>query len=233
MKILALVAVAIALTVGALYAQSTQLVTVGSGTVAVGDKTWLRIELDSAPNGLSGFDMTASVMNPLVAEISGAFFPPFHTDELSLSRATSTSPGKSMRVTTADLAHLVEPGAVDAELVAIDVTGILSGRSTTIELQIDQIDDEVGTAIPVTVQIGTISVEFPILAGATKPVQDLNGDGLAEDINANNLEDFDDVVDFFWAFGEVEVTGNVHVFDFNGNGLIDFDDIVKLFQSIT
>lgn len=233
MRIPALVALALFLTLGTLYAQAPILVTVASGTVAVGATTPLRVTLENATSGLSGFDMTAVITDPTVAEISGATFPPFGDAGFDLSIATSTSPGTSLRVANVDLAGLVEPGATGQhELVTFDVVGILSGRSTTLELIIRRIDDEVGNPIVATVQIGTVTVEFPILQGKLLPVQDLNGDGLAEDMNSNGLTDFADVVDFFWAFGDVEVTGNIHVFDFNGNALLDFDDIVTLFKSI-
>lgn len=233
MRIPALVALALFLTLGTtLYAQSPILVTVASGTVAVGATTPLRVTLENATSGLAGFDMTAVITDPSVAEISGATFPPFGGDGLDLSLATSTSPGTSLRVVTVDLAGLVERGATgEHELVTFDVVGILSGRSTTLELIIRRLDDEDGNPMAATVQVGTVTVEFPILQGKFSPVQDLNGDGLAEDINANDRTDFADTVDFFWAFGDVEVTGNVHVFDFNGNARLDFDDIVTLFQS--
>lgn len=232
MRIPALVALALFLTLGTLYAQAPILVTVASGTVAVGATMSLPVTLENATSGLAGFDMTAVITDPNVAEISGATFPPFGDAGFDLSLVTSTSPGTSLRVAIVDLAGLVQPGATGQhELVTFDVVGILSGRSTTLELVIRRIDDEDGDPIAATVQIGTVTVEFPILQGKLSPVQDLNGDGLAEDINANGRTDFADVVDFFWAFGDVEVTGNVHVFDFNGNALLDFDDIVTLFQS--
>lgn len=233
MRIPAIVALALFLTLGTLYAQSPILVTVASGTMAVGATTSLRVTLENATSGLAGFDMTAVITDPNVAEISGATLPPFGDAGFDLILVTSTSPGTSLRVATVDLAGLVERGAAGQhELVTFDVVGILSGRSTTLELVIQRLDDEDGDPIAVTVRTGTVTVEFPILAGKLSPVQDLNSDGLAEDINANDRTDFADVVDFFWAFGDVEVTGNVHVFDFNGNSRLDFDDIVTLFKSI-
>ena len=230
MRIPALVALALFLTLGTLYAQSPILVTVASSTVAVGATTPLRVTLENATSGLAGFDMTAVITDPNVAEISGATFPPFGDAGFDLILVTSTSPGTSLRVATVDLAGLVEPGATGQhELVTFDVVGVLSGRSTTLELIIRALDDEDGNPIAATVQSATVTVEFPILAGKLSPVRDLNGDGLAEDINANGRTDFDDIVTFFFAFGDVEITGNAHVFDFNGNALLDFDDIVTLF----
>ncbi|KAF5063394.1 Glycosyl hydrolases family 17 [anaerobic digester metagenome] len=67
------------------------------------------------------------------------------------------------------------------------------------------------------------------LPGGMDRPNDLDGDGLVEDVNGNQRTDFADVVLFFnqmdW------ITGNepVGAFDWNGNGRIDFADIVRLF----
>ena len=213
---------------GPLWAQTTSLVTVGSGTVDVGGVLSLPVTLDGAPTGLAGFQMTGTIADPAIAEISGASFPPFDVPELDLRTARSTAQAALM-VAAVDLAGLIESGAGEHELVTFQVRGLLSGRSTTLELAVNQLDDDVGDAIASMVQIGTVFVQFPTVLSA--PVNDLDGDGLAEDVNANGLLDLADIVDFFQAFGDPALTENVHVFDFNGNGLLDFVDVVELFKA--
>jgi RHS repeat-associated protein len=72
------------------------------------------------------------------------------------------------------------------------------------------------------------------LPGFTNPPTDPDGDGLYEDLNANNRKDFNDVVLMFnhmqWIAANEPL--GAFDFDFNANGRIDFNDIVKLFGEI-
>jgi PKD repeat protein len=73
----------------------------------------------------------------------------------------------------------------------------------------------------------------PVIPGAAYPSQDLDKDGLSEDVNGNSRQDFDDVVTLFNAMDSPEVQENTDYFDFNGNGRIDFDDIVRLMNTVS
>ena len=70
------------------------------------------------------------------------------------------------------------------------------------------------------------------LPGFTNPPTDPDGDGLFEDLNANDRKDFNDVVLMFNQMQWIAVNEPVSAFDFNGNGRIDFNDIVKVFGEI-
>ena len=80
--------------------------------------------------------------------------------------------------------------------------------------------------------IVTVQIDFPTLPGEVGPVQDLDGDGLAEDVNGNGRADFDDLVTLFQHMLSPEVQNNQEYFDFNGNGWLDFDDIVEMFRTM-
>lgn len=75
-----------------------------------------------------------------------------------------------------------------------------------------------------------VEVVYPALPGMAGPAQDLDGDGLAEDVNGNGRLDFADVVTLFDHMDSEEVRFNQKAFDFNGNGHVDFDDIIRLFE---
>jgi PKD repeat protein len=70
------------------------------------------------------------------------------------------------------------------------------------------------------------------IPGFTNPPTDPDGDGLFEDLNANNRKDFNDVVLMFNQMQWIGANEPICAFDFNGNGRIDFNDIVKLFGEI-
>lgn len=64
------------------------------------------------------------------------------------------------------------------------------------------------------------------------PSQDLDGDGLYEDVNGNGILDFDDVVTLYDNMEMIEQTEQGEYFDFNGNGILDFDDVVILYDML-
>ena len=72
----------------------------------------------------------------------------------------------------------------------------------------------------------------PTLSGLASPSQDLDADGLCEDINGNGLSDFGDIVTLFQQIDSPEVQDNAATFDFNGNGLADMGDVVELFTRL-
>ena len=67
------------------------------------------------------------------------------------------------------------------------------------------------------------------LPGMGSPVQDLDGDGKAEDLNGNGRFDFADVVAFFQYLDSQVVQANSNDFDFTGDGLVDMADVRELF----
>ena len=93
------------------------------------------------------------------------------------------------------------------------------------------ISDDNGDFGTDTLQVDVTKV-YPVLPGLTDPARDLNGDGLAEDINGNGRLDFDDIVKLFQNINSQAVTDNSSDFDFNGNGFVDMDDIVQLFMML-
>jgi PKD repeat protein len=61
---------------------------------------------------------------------------------------------------------------------------------------------------------------------------DLDADGLFDDVNGNNRPDFSDVVLFFNQMTWIAENEPLEFFDFNGNGRIDFADTVWLFNAL-
>jgi PKD repeat protein len=78
--------------------------------------------------------------------------------------------------------------------------------------------------------VGTTPVV--IVPGGSAVPQDLNHDGLYEDVDGNGVLDFEDVVLFFNQMDWIADNEPVAAFDFNRNGQIDFNDIVILFNEL-
>lgn len=108
----------------------------------------------------------------------------------------------------------------------------------------------VSTTLPLTAGIHHLTIRFTgdgqnldqisfttgptvlVVPGATKLPQDLNNDGLYEDLNGSGLLDFNDVVLYFNQMDWISEHEPVDAFDFNKNHAIDFNDIVLLFNML-
>ncbi len=188
----------------------------------------LNLTLDSAPAGLSGYNLTISLSNTSVATLLSAEFPGWAN-----LRSNSSLPGGSVWIKAADINELISSGANNVLLATLTIRGDAPGKANLL-ISVSGMDDDNGTQInPATVASQVeVSAVVPFPCEVCKMPTDPDGDGLYEDINGNGRKDFNDVVVFFnyleW------VTGNqpISSFDFNGNGRIDFNDIIKLFEEL-
>ena len=92
------------------------------------------------------------------------------------------------------------------------------------------VTDDIGAAAQASVTISVAAM--PTLPTMLSPVNDLDGDGLAEDINGSGRLDFADVVGLFENLESPEVTDNMALFDFDGDGAIGFGDVISLFEEL-
>ena len=74
---------------------------------------------------------------------------------------------------------------------------------------------------------------YATLLGMTSRVQDLNRDGLAENMTAAANSYFADFVALFQHTDSPTIQDERSVFDFNGNGQVDLADVVELFGALT
>jgi len=84
----------------------------------------------------------------------------------------------------------------------------------------------------ITIVSKEIMVSLPSLPAGENPPTDPDEDGLFEDLNGNEIVDFDDVTKYFKYFEWIENNYRVNLVDFNLNGRVDFDDIIELFKEV-
>lgn len=78
---------------------------------------------------------------------------------------------------------------------------------------------------------GGITTRPSALPDGTVP-QDVDGDGIYEDLDGNAAFDSDDVVTHFRQIDSDAIQHSADAYDANGNGNADFDDIVTLFEGL-
>jgi PKD repeat protein len=196
-----------------------------NATVINGQTTEIVISVDSLPAGLAGYNLTVDIDDPTVAEIVGI--------EYSWANLTENSslPGTSIYLKALDGNSQIEAGATDVVLATLTVKGKELGN-TSFTLGIDRLDDDTGDEIDAILEIGTLEVGMTSVPGQENSPQDLDGDGICEDLSGDGSLSFVDVELFFHHMDWIEDNLPIENFDFNGNGRIDFDDIVDLFEMV-
>jgi PKD repeat protein len=189
----------------------------------------VNLTLSSAPNGLSGYNLTASLSNSSVAEILSVNFPDWAT-----LYDNSMLPSDSVWIKATDLNDRIKRGGSNISLATLIIRGDKQGKSD-IFINVTKIDDDDGNPIyPITIpgQVTVVPSCGITVPSCANPPTDPDNDGLCEDTNGNVRKDFYDVIVFFKNLEWVEKNQPIECYDFNKNGHIDFDDIVKLFEEI-
>ncbi|GAB7016628.1 hypothetical protein JCM10550A_19970 [Methanogenium cariaci] len=189
------------------------------------------IKLSSAPDGLMRYNIIVALERPELAEIVNVSIP-----EWISTQETSGVPSDSVSLVGYDGDGTVVAGAENIVLGTFTVRGDVAG-STGISVGINPfggyLTNDCGmNFIPYCVdstlnvsQMGEI-LPFPDMAVMPK---DLNGDGIYEDINANDEVDYADVSLYYQNRAWIVENQDISAFDFSGNGEIDLADVALLF----
>lgn len=141
---------------------STAPVTLSAGSAGTTDLT-----LDTAPSGISGYQVTVSSDNPAIVKITGATFPAW----AALSEAVPAD-GGAYALRAIDLNSGVEAGATGITLATLSLQAVRAGNAQ-ITIQSLQVDDDAGNALQAESRGGSITVTGgagPTPAPTTKPV---------------------------------------------------------------
>jgi hypothetical protein len=139
--------------VGAAAAQDDPVVTVESTSVAVGANATVNLTLSSAPQGISGYNLTLTVVDPEVATITGVSAP----GAFQLSPTDNLQDGTVANVEAVDLTSSVEPGATDVPLGTVRLRGETDG-ATTLRVEVLAMDADGGGDVAPATRNGTLTV---------------------------------------------------------------------------
>lgn len=189
----------------------------------------VRVLLDAAPFGLSGYKVTLGLKDESRANFTGSVvFPP---GLRPIDPAGDLGRNATITFKAADVDHIVESGATRIPLGTVTITGERVG-STALKATVDLVTDDDGRSPvlePMTVPVEV--VPGPVLLPGGYLPRDLDDDGLYQDVNGNGRLDFNDVVVLFdtldWLGDHPEYTA---FFDFNRNVRTDYADVVGLFR---
>lgn len=213
---------------------SDPLVTAGldleRGSIGVGETVPATLVLNpifaDLPDPVS-YDLEVAVTSPCAARITGASSPEGAAETVS---PTFDEDGGGVSLSTDALPN-PSPAREPLELATIEVTGRAPG-ATGFDLTVDSFsgDAPAGELHLWNTLTVTGSDSLPPVGAAV--TNDLDGDGLHEDLNGNGRFDSDDVVTYFTHLDDPAMTEHPDAYDVNGNSRVDFDDVVQLFNTL-
>jgi hypothetical protein len=110
------------------------------------------ITLDYAPTGLSGYNVTLTVANSSVATITGVSFPSW-----AVVNTYTSLPSSSVTMLALDTGNVVTPGMTNIPLATVNIQGVENG-TTTLNIVVNEFDDDNGAIISTSTSAGTITV---------------------------------------------------------------------------
>jgi PKD repeat protein len=134
------------------FYQPTLSVVPQVGKINLGGSRTYNLSLSSLPNGLAGYNMSVSLSNPAVSEITGLALPAW-----AFLNSSSLLPGDSIWFGGLDLNRTIEPGATDIPLGTVTVRGDSLG-STVLVVQVLEMDADGGGVLTPMVIDGQLNV---------------------------------------------------------------------------
>ncbi|AUV80547.1 bifunctional metallophosphatase/5'-nucleotidase [Salinigranum rubrum] len=149
---------------------SASVLSASSTTVASGETGDVRLTL-STTEGFSGGDVTVSVDNGSVAEITSANY----SDDLGLTEPPRVSEnGTAVELTAADVERAIEPGAAEAHLATVSVRGVDTG-TTDVTVTVGRFDNEAGNSSTLFVRDGRVVVGSASSSSSSNTTRGVNG----------------------------------------------------------
>jgi len=191
----------------------------------VSDTILVNLVLEKAPLGLERFDVRVVLSPAGRARFLGVRGVALGDAFLQVVSISDTE----IRFRGADLDNAILPDASGVVLAQLQLQGLDAGTAQ-LELNVALFSGENDRRITPTInqsQLDLFRGPAPVEAGLAAP-QDLDADGLFEDVNGDGVFDTQDAVLFSFHLDDPIVLDNLAFFDFNGDGQITFADATEL-----
>ncbi|WP_049984764.1 PKD domain-containing protein [Halobellus rufus] len=189
--------------------------------VAVNGSTTFDVVVENADGGVGAYSLGVSVDDASAAAITD-----LSVDDGALSDVEVAGDGSSA---SADVALLDTDDTGPVTVATVTVDGEADG-TTDLALDVSSLGTESGDAYEVTETNGaTLTVSELVVGASDQPAQDLDDDGVYEDVNGDGTVDELDVQLLFAERNGDVVQGSPDAFDFNGDGEFDILDVQSLY----
>lgn len=201
----------------------------GLTELRLGSEATIELVIGPLPNGLQKYQFKVTLSDGTVARFKGARSLAIDERFFQILQLTDTF----VEFRAADLRDQIRPGASGLSLAAITVEGRGPG-AVRLSVAVKTATDDQSRPILFTIQ----PVEFAVSAGppalepGARPPQDLDGDGLYEDINGDGRLTFDDPVMLAFHLENPVAQEHKRFFDFNRDGVLNFEDVKALTDKV-
>lgn len=185
------------------------------------------ITLTEAPQGLQRYDLVLRVSDPTVVRIDALTTPELDPRFSEVVQSASDT----MEIRAVDFNDVIQSGAKAIVLARVAFTTLQPGKTNfTIEAKV--LTDDSGHPIQAPAQGFALTVTLPAIGNSMHVPQDLDGDGLYEDVNGDGRLTLADAIFFGFYYDSPEVQKYSRYYDFNHDGRVDFADVVRLLQMV-
>ena len=195
------------------------------GRGGTGKEVALNLILVRAPQGLQRYDVVVSVSDSNVAQIKGARSDAIDSSFFQILRQSPDS----IEFRAADFKNRIQPNAEQTILATITLVGVSKGE-TTLDTKVQIMSDDNGHPLTPRLQSGKVKItlSLPPIGDSPYPPQDLDDDGLYEDVTGDKELTFADPILLAFNLNDKVIQENPFLFDFNGDGIVNFDDAIAL-----
>jgi PKD repeat protein len=129
--------------------------------ITPGQSVTYNLTMNNLPQGLAGFNVSITLTNPGIGEITGVSLPPW-----AVLKRNSTPPVDVLWIEGVDLQNAIRPGATDVTLAQITVRGDQTGI-TPLKLGVKMMTADGGANIGPNLADGQLVVYIPLVANFT------------------------------------------------------------------
>ncbi len=181
--------------------------------------------LTKAPQGLQRYAVIVRVSDPALVQLDGATVPGL---DPRFVRVMQHSEGV-MEIRAVDFRNGIRPGAESIILAQMALTALGPGR-VEFSMEVNVLTDDASRPMAATLQNFTLAIVLPPVDDALRSPQDLDGDGLFEDVNGDGAFTIEDAISFAFNYDSEPVQKFSRYYDFDGDGLVSFADAQRLMQ---
>lgn len=213
---------------GLAYTASPTTVSSTSNVLIKGTTAHVDIKVDEVPEGIAGYKLELELEDKSKANIESIEHKGLGNDRTQQEKLGTDR----YWISAFDSPESVGPGDKDVVLATVTLKGVQKG-STSLQLDINYLDGDQGGAIDYEVKEGTVDVIGEgdwnkITSQAQGPPQDIDGDGLFEDVNGNGELGFEDALMLYNNLNNRLIQKYDYLFDFNGDDGVDVTDAIAL-----
>lgn len=201
----------------------------GNTLIRLGAEATVELLTGALPNGLQKYHLRLTLSDGAIARFKSVRSLALDERFFQVLQISDTL----LEFRAADLKDQIRPGAQNLALVAIAIEGKTAG-TIRMGLEVKSATDDQSQPLVFAIEPLDLAVSAgpPTLEPGARPPQDLDGDGLYEDVNGDGKLTFDDPTLLAFHIENPIAQEHKRFFDFNRDGVLNFEDVKALTEIV-